>query len=82
MSPTSTAARSPGGASSASQRAVLKAPKECATTPGHYIDVPSRPGLGLDLNLEEIARHPYRAENFLPLFRPGWEMRRTQADLG
>lgn len=46
-----------------------------------YIEVSSRPGLGIDLNLDEIARHPYRAENFLPLFKPGWEMRRTQTDV-
>jgi galactonate dehydratase len=46
-----------------------------------YIDVPSRPGLGIDLNLDEIAKHPYRQENYLPLFQPGWEERRTQ-DVG
>lgn len=46
-----------------------------------YIEVSSRPGLGIDLNLEEIARHPYKPENFLPLFKPGWELRRTQADV-
>ncbi len=40
-----------------------------------YIEIPERPGLGIDLNLEEIARHPYRQEHFLPLFRPGWERR-------
>ncbi len=40
-----------------------------------YIEIPERPGLGIDLNLEEIARHPYRQENYLPLFKPGWERR-------
>src|SRR6266404_704183 len=40
-----------------------------------YIDVPERPGLGTELNLEEIARHPYQQENSLPLFKPGWERR-------
>jgi len=40
-----------------------------------YIEVPQRPGLGTDLNLEEIARHPYQQENSLPLFKPGWERR-------
>ncbi len=40
-----------------------------------YIEVPERPGLGTDLNLEEIARHPYQQENSLPLFKPGWERR-------
>ena len=43
-----------------------------------YIEIPDRPGLGIDLNLEEIAKHPYRQENYLPLFRPGWEQRQTQ----
>ena len=40
-----------------------------------YIEIPDRPGLGIDLNLEEIARHPYRPEHALPLFKPGWERR-------
>jgi galactonate dehydratase len=40
-----------------------------------YIKVPEAPGLGTDLNLEEIAKHPYRQENSLPLFKPGWERR-------
>jgi galactonate dehydratase len=43
-----------------------------------YINVPSRPGLGIDLRLDEIAKHPYRQENYLPLFKPGWEERRAQ----
>jgi galactonate dehydratase len=40
-----------------------------------YIEVSDRPGLGIDLNLEEIAKHPYRREHHLPLFKPGWERR-------
>ncbi len=40
-----------------------------------YIAISDRPGLGVDLNLEEIAKHPYSQENFLPLFKPGWERR-------
>jgi galactonate dehydratase len=43
-----------------------------------YIDIPDRPGLGIDLNIEEIAKHPYQPENYLPLFKPGWERRTTQ----
>ena len=43
-----------------------------------YIEVPRRPGLGIDLNLEEILKHPYRHENYIPLFRSGWEQRRSQ----
>jgi len=45
-----------------------------------YIEISDRPGLGLDLNVEEIAKHPYQPENFLPLFKPGWERRLAQAD--
>jgi galactonate dehydratase len=44
-----------------------------------YIDIPERPGLGIDLNLEEIRRHPYRHEHHLPLFQTGWERRASQA---
>ncbi|RCW76892.1 mandelate racemase/muconate lactonizing enzyme family protein [Saliterribacillus persicus] len=40
-----------------------------------YIEVSDRPGWGTDLNLHEIKKHPYRRENFLPLFRDGWEKR-------
>jgi galactonate dehydratase len=40
-----------------------------------YIEVPEQPGLGCDLNLDEILRHPYQQENYLPLFKPGWERR-------
>jgi galactonate dehydratase len=42
-----------------------------------YIDIPDRPGLGVDLNIEEIAKHPYQPEYYLPLFKPGWERRRS-----
>src|SRR6185312_1395680 len=44
-----------------------------------YIEVSERPGLGIDLNIEEILKHPYQQENYLPLFKPGWELRRTQS---
>ncbi len=42
-----------------------------------YLQPPEKPGLGTDLNLEEIARHPYKPGNWLPLFRQGWEKRET-----
>lgn len=42
-----------------------------------YIEISDRPGLGVDLNLDEITRHPYHPENALPLFKSGWEVRRT-----
>ncbi len=38
------------------------------------------PGWGTDLNYEEIARHPYSPDNFLPLFRQGWERRRSVSE--
>jgi galactonate dehydratase len=38
-------------------------------------------GWGSDLNYAEIAKHPYNPDNFLPLFREGWEKRqRVTAD--
>lgn len=40
-----------------------------------YITIPERPGLGIELDFEEIKRHPYAVHNFLPLFAPGWERR-------
>ena len=40
-----------------------------------YIEISGRPGLGIDLNIDEILRHPYQQENALPLFRSGWEKR-------
>jgi galactonate dehydratase len=43
-----------------------------------YIEISDRPGLGIDLNLEEIAKHPYRPEHYLPLFKAGWEARKPQ----
>ncbi|MGH9662885.1 MAG: mandelate racemase/muconate lactonizing enzyme family protein [Bryobacteraceae bacterium] len=44
-----------------------------------YIEVSERPGLGTDLNIEEILKHPYQQENYLPLFKPGWEKRQKQS---
>lgn len=56
--------------------------KEIITNPVEvvdgYIEVSDRPGLGVDLNLEEIAKHPYQQGNYLPLFRSGWEQRLSQ----
>jgi len=40
-----------------------------------YIEIPSTPGIGIDLNVEEIAKHPYAQENVIPLFKKGWEKR-------
>lgn len=44
-----------------------------------YIEVPERPGIGIDLNIDEILKHPYQQENYLPLFKRGWERREKQS---
>jgi len=46
-----------------------------------YIPVPDRPGLGIDLNIEEILRHPYQQGYAIPLFKPGWERREGDGEL-
>jgi hypothetical protein len=38
-----------------------------------YVMISDRPGLGTDLNLEEMAKHPYSHQFHLPLFKAGWE---------
>jgi galactonate dehydratase len=43
-----------------------------------YVVISERPGLGLDLVIEEIEKYPYQQENYLPLFKPGWEKRERQ----
>jgi galactonate dehydratase len=41
-----------------------------------YIELESdREGWGTDLNHEEMTKHPYNPNNYLPLFRSGWERR-------
>lgn len=46
------------------------------------IVVPDAPGLGVDLNWPELAKHPYQVQNFLPLFAPGWERREGEVAAG
>ena len=41
-----------------------------------YLEPPDRPGIGVELNEEEAARHPYGRANFLRLFEDGWEVRK------
>ncbi len=43
-----------------------------------YIEIPERPGLGIDLNLDELLKHPYSHKFHLPLFKAGWERREAQ----
>jgi galactonate dehydratase len=41
-----------------------------------YIELePERVGWGTDLNYDEIVNYPYNPNNYLPLFRAGWERR-------
>jgi galactonate dehydratase len=41
-----------------------------------FIEAPTNEvGWGADLNYEEIAKHPYNPNNYIPLFRAGWEKR-------
>jgi galactonate dehydratase len=39
------------------------------------LEIPMSPGLGVDLNLDEIAKHPYQPGNYLPLFNNDWHKR-------
>jgi len=41
-----------------------------------YIEVPDAPGLGVDLDEAEMAKHPYHPDAFIRLFEDGWESRR------
>jgi galactonate dehydratase len=45
------------------------------------IQIPNRPGLGVDLNTKEFEKHPYETTNFIPLFAPGWERREGEVPL-
>jgi galactonate dehydratase len=40
-----------------------------------FVEVPSAPGLGIDLDWDRLAAHPYQREHLLHLFAPGWERR-------
>jgi galactonate dehydratase len=41
-----------------------------------YLTPSDAPGWGVELNVDEVARHPYGERNFLRLFEEGWETRR------
>ncbi len=43
---------------------------------GGYIEPSDLPGIGVELDEAEIAKHPYGPDNFLRLFEDGWETRR------
>lgn len=40
-----------------------------------HLSLPTAPGLGIDLNLEAIAKHPYDAGAFFDTSQKGWEKR-------
>jgi galactonate dehydratase len=41
-----------------------------------YLELPAGPGFGVEFDTSAMARYPYSPQNFLRLFRPGWEQRR------
>jgi galactonate dehydratase len=43
-----------------------------------YLEVPTAPGLGAELNLEEAKRHPYLEGGRMMLFEPDWHFRRPR----
>jgi galactonate dehydratase len=45
-----------------------------------YITLSDRPGWGTELKLDVIGQHPYNPNNYLPLFRDGWEKREAVED--
>jgi galactonate dehydratase len=46
-----------------------------------YIDPPTGPGLGMDLNLEEVRRHPYHEGLDISLFEDNWQFRRSGTNI-
>jgi galactonate dehydratase len=40
-----------------------------------YLEPSDKPGIGVEFNEKEMAKHPYGPNNFLMLFESGWERR-------
>lgn len=40
-----------------------------------YIEPPDGPGIGVEIDENEVSKHPYGPNNFLRLFEDGWEKR-------
>lgn len=43
----------------------------------HFADMP--PGLGMTIHWDEVRKHPYDPNGWVPLFETGWEKRRSGA---
>ncbi len=43
-----------------------------------YLEIPTAPGLGADLNLEVVEAHPYHTEPDISLWDDDWHFRRTE----
>jgi galactonate dehydratase len=43
-----------------------------------YFELPEGPGIGADLNLDEIKRHPYHENPDVSLFEDDWHFRRSE----
>jgi len=51
---------------------------QCPQVIGGYFELPSGPGIGADLNLEEMARHPYHENPDISLYEEDWHFRRSE----
>lgn len=40
-----------------------------------HLNIPTTPGLGVDLNLDVVREHPYDPESYFDTTHPGWEKR-------
>jgi galactonate dehydratase len=43
-----------------------------------YLDASDAPGIGVELNEAEMAKHPFGQDFFMRLFEDGWERRRRE----
>jgi len=43
-----------------------------------YFELPKGPGIGADLNLEEVRRHPYHENPDVSLFEEDWQFRKSK----
>ena len=65
------------GESLSSKQQFAKLLREDASTV-IMLEIPTAPGLGADLNLEEVKRHPYQETGGMLLFEPDWQFRRPE----